>query len=189
MPKSNHFFTKCDLHPRPNAVNGATAKFPFRMELLVAFICFMPFHLKSTPNPPSKLGFTVSFDKQNIRIGDTIDVIFKAKSPLGYHVYSEKSDCPQDDGPIRSELTFSFNPAIELMGSFYGLGDHMVLDNEIWNCSTGEFEDVIEFHQKIVVIGDPGTILVQFYGQKCSQQDGVCYLVQEDISVDLPMIH
>jgi hypothetical protein len=134
---------------------------------------------------PKKLGFTVSLDKADPKIGDTVVITFKAPIPAGFHVYSEKSDCPADDGPQRAEMRFNHSDAIIFIDGITGVGDVMVNDTEIWKCTTGEFDKVCEFRQKIVVTGELQDLVATFMGQQCSMADGVCYQVDEEIKIPI----
>ncbi len=174
------FFTNCDLPLNRNAGN----KNFHSLFAKIFFLCFMGFAQLLVANPPEKLGFTVTLSKQDLKVGDTVELIFTAKIKHGFHVYSEKSDCPADDGPIRAEITFTENNAFSVIGKAYGVGDKMIKDDEIWHCSTGEFDGVCEFRQKIVVTAST-TLLAHFYGQECSITDGICYMLEEEISIPI----
>ncbi|MCC7297628.1 MAG: hypothetical protein IT244_04790 [Bacteroidia bacterium] len=174
------FFTNCDLLSKENVGKRTFSS-------LVGFF-FMLFQLffsnQAIANPPEKLGFSVTFSQPTYKIGDTIELIFTAKIKHGFHVYSEKSDCPADDGPIRSEIAFTENSAVTIIGKAYGVGDKMVKEDEIWHCSTGEFDGMCEFRQKIVV-GSSTTLQAHYYGQQCSITDGICYMIEEEISIPI----
>ncbi len=115
--------------------------------------------------------FVASFSKNTAKSGDIIEIIIRFDVVKGFHVYSEKSDCPEDDGPIRASIGFTPNTSYQLVGKFYGLGDRMVKESDIWNCSTGEFVGKGEFRQKIKVLGSiSGTgIEMIFNGQICNE--------------------
>lgn len=115
--------------------------------------------------------FVASFSKNTAKSGDIIEIIIRFDVVKGFHVYSEKSDCPEDDGPIRASIGFTPNTSFQLVGKFYGVGDRMVKETDIWNCSTGEFVGKGEFRQKIKVLGSiSGTgIEMIFNGQICNE--------------------
>jgi thiol:disulfide interchange protein DsbD len=115
--------------------------------------------------------FVASFSKNTAKSGDIIEIIVRFDVAKGFHVYSEKSDCPEDDGPIRASIGFTPNTSYQLVGKFYGVGDRMVKETDIWNCSTGEFVGKGEFRQKIKVLGSiSGTgIEMIFNGQICNE--------------------
>jgi len=115
--------------------------------------------------------FVATFSKTTVKSGDIIEIIVRFDVAKGFHVYSEKSDCPEDDGPIRASFDFTPNASYQIVGKFYGVGDHMVKETDIWNCSTGEFVGKGEFRQKIKVLGSiTGTgIEMIFNGQICNE--------------------
>lgn len=113
--------------------------------------------------------FTASFSKTEAKAGEVIELIIKLDIAKDFHVYSEKSDCPEYDGPIRAQLDFSPNASYELVGKFIGIGDHMVKEAEIWNCSTGEFTTKGEFRQKIRLLKGITDISIRFNGQICNE--------------------
>ena len=112
-------------------------------------------------------------------------MIIKFEIAEGFHVYSEKSDCPEYDGPIRAQLEFLPDAAYELVGTFKGIGDHMVKEEEIWNCSTGEFTAKGEFRQKIRVLKGLKGISVIFNGQICNESG--CENLR-DIAIQAPPV-
>lgn len=115
--------------------------------------------------------FVATFSKTNAKSGDIIEIIVRFDVAKGFHVYSEKSDCPEDDGPIRASFDFTPSASYQLVGKFYGVGDHMVKETDIWNCSTGEFVGKGEFRQKIKVLGSISATGIEmiFNGQICNE--------------------
>ena len=103
--------------------------------LLILFTGILQLTAAGFPKPK----FTASYSKIEAKAGDIIELIIRFDIAKDFHVYSEKSDCPEYDGPIRAQLEFTPSPSYELVGTFKGIGDHMVKEEEIWNCSTGEF--------------------------------------------------
>jgi len=114
--------------------------------------------------------FKTSFSKTTgVNAGDEIEIIISFNIAKGFHVYSEKSDCSEFDGPIRATIDFTPSKEYKLIGDFYGVGDHMVKETEIWNCSTGEFTDKGQFRQKIKVLTSISSIQMLFNGQICNE--------------------
>jgi len=118
-----------------------------------------------------KPSFTASFSKNNAKAGDIVELIIRFDVAAGFHVYSEKSDCPEDDGPIRASIDFTPNATYQLVGKFYGVGDKMVKETEVFNCATGEFTSKGEFRQKVKVLKaiPAGGIEMIFNGQICNE--------------------
>jgi len=114
--------------------------------------------------------FKTSFSKTTgVNAGDEIEIIISFNIAKGFHVYSEKSNCSEFDGPIRATIDFTPSKEYKLIGDFYGVGDHMVKETEIWNCSTGEFTDKGQFRQKIKVLTSISSIEMLFNGQICNE--------------------
>ncbi len=113
--------------------------------------------------------FTASYNKTKANAGDIIEIVIKFDVPKGFHVFSEKSDCPEYDGPMRATIEFKANPSYQLVGKFYGVGDHMVKEDEVWHCSSGEFVNKGEFRQKIKVLKTISSIEMIFNGQICNE--------------------
>ena len=113
--------------------------------------------------------FVASFSKANAKAGDIIEIVIKFDVPKGFHVFSEKSDCPEDDGPQRAMIDFKSNTSYQLVGKFRGVGDHMVKEDEVWHCSSGEFIDKGEFRQKIKVLSTISEIEMTINGQICNE--------------------
>lgn len=133
--------------------------------LLILFTGILQLTAAGFPKPK----FTASYSKTEAKAGDIIELIIRLDIAKDFHVYSEKSDCPEYDGPIRAQLEFTPNPSYELVGTFKGIGDHMVKEEEIWNCSTGEFTGKGEFRQKIRVLKGITGISILFNGQICNE--------------------
>ena len=133
--------------------------------LLILFTGILQLTAAGFPKPK----FTASYSKIEAKAGDIIELIIRFDIAKDFHVYSEKSDCPEYDGPIRAQLEFTPSPSYELVGTFKGIGDHMVKEEEIWNCSTGEFTGKGEFRQKIRVLKGITGISILFNGQICNE--------------------
>lgn len=140
-------------------------RFAFFFALLTGFISVQAG--AGFPKPK----FTASFSKSKAKAGDVVELIIRFDVAAGFHVYSEKSDCPEDDGPIRATIDFTPNATYQLVGKFYGVGDKMVKETEVFNCATGEFTGNGEFRQKIKVLKTipAGGIEMIFNGQICNE--------------------
>jgi thiol:disulfide interchange protein DsbD len=113
--------------------------------------------------------FKATYSNTKPKAGETIDLSLKFDVAPGFHVYSEKSDCSESDGPIRASLDFPKVASLEWVGSFRGIGDHMVKETEIWNCSTGEFTGKGEFRQSLKALKNIPSYQVVFNGQICNE--------------------
>ncbi|MFZ9754610.1 MAG: hypothetical protein ACO3DK_01090, partial [Bacteroidia bacterium] len=48
--------------------------------------------------------FKASYSNTKPKAGDVVEIIMKFEVASGFHMYSEKSDCSEFDGPIRASL-------------------------------------------------------------------------------------
>jgi thiol:disulfide interchange protein DsbD len=131
--------------------------------------------------------FKASFSKSQVNAGDIVEIVIRFDVAKGFHVYSEKSDCGDDNGPIRASIDFTPSPNYQLVGQFYGVGDHMVKETDVFNCSTGEFTGKGEFRQKIKVLKNipAGGIQMLFNGQICNE--GGCDNIR-DVKITTPAL-
>lgn len=131
--------------------------------------------------------FKASFSKSQVNAGDIVEIVIRFDVAKGFHVYSEKSDCGDDNGPIRASIDFTPSPNYQLVGQFYGVGDHMVKETDVFNCSTGEFTGKGEFRQKIKVLNNipAGGIQMLFNGQICNE--GGCDNIR-DVKITTPAL-
>jgi len=150
---------------------------------ILLFLLF--FTSKANAENSNPLGMTVSFSKPNPKIGDTLDVVFKANIPAGWHLYGAQSDCPVDDGPMRAMLYLDSSEGFQVLGDFQEIGSHLVKEMDVWKCTTSEFKDSCEFHIRIFINGPITGLKAHLYAQKCSDSDGMCLMVKETIPVPL----
>lgn len=122
--------------------------------------------------------FSAKFSKTEVKAGETVDIIIYAQIPIGWHLFSEKTDCPEGEGPIEAEISFSPSSSYQLVGKFHAVGDKMHKD-EIFECSTGELRGKGEFRQTIRALSDISGIDLVFDGQMCTDdENGQCVKVK-----------
>ena len=95
--------------------------------------------------------FEAKPSKTNVKKNDIVDIVITTTAPDNWHLFSNRSDCPEDDGPIRADITFEPNPSFKLVGGVKPYGDKMHED-DIFNCATGEFRGAVKFIQQIKVL-------------------------------------
>jgi thiol:disulfide interchange protein len=115
------------------------------------------------PKPPV---FELSFSNNNPKIGDVIEVIFKAKIPKGLHMYSTYNKC--DIGPLKLDIIIKASSAFSNIGEMESIGDKVIKD-EIFNCELGEFFGKAEIRQKVKVLSKKVLISGTIEGQWCSE--------------------
>ncbi|MDG1098965.1 MAG: cytochrome c biogenesis protein CcdA [Bacteroidia bacterium] len=121
-------------------------------------------------------------NKTSVKKNDIVDIVITTTAPDNWHLFSNRSDCPEDDGPIRADITFDPNPSFQLVGGVKPYGDKMHED-DIFNCATGEFRGAVKFIQQIKVLDNIDELKIEFYGQMCiDAESGQCVLVKDKFS-------
>lgn len=132
--------------------------------------------ISATAQMKKPIGGSVTFSKPEAKVGEIIELTVTVQPMLGWHIYSEKSTCPADDGSTKAEITFE-KGNFELVGKFYGVGDVMEKDESAMaDCKIGVFHKNAVFKQKIKVTGPIDKITAILNGQMCDQ---VCVQVRD----------
>ncbi len=125
--------------------------------------------------------FTYRLSKSTVKTGETIELILTTSNiPPTWHLFSEETDCPPEEGPVEAGLEFTPHASYQLVGKLSSVGDHMVRD-DIFGCSTGQFEGKAEFRQKIKILAPNPVIQLRFLGQMCTDVTGMCVPVKSPI--------
>lgn len=119
------------------------------------------------PKPPV---FVLSYNNSSPKVGDELEVVFKADIPQGFHMYSTYNKC--DIGPLKLSINFTKHASYKLVGTPYSVGDKKATD-EVFNCELGQFEKTAEVRQKIKIISKDVIIKGSIEGQWCTET--TCY--------------
>lgn len=126
---------------------------------------------------PAKL--VVSTPTDNFKVGDEVELIFKASIDKGWYIYSVGFDA--DCGPIPLEVTVEKNPGFELVGDLVAINDQAKHD-KIFNCDVRIFVNTGEFRQKIKILSSDLNLIGSYEGQVCSEEKGQCVLFSGDLT-------
>ncbi|MDQ2178420.1 protein-disulfide reductase DsbD domain-containing protein [Marinifilum sp. D714] len=127
--------------------------------------------------------WTVELSKKDIKVGDVIEVVFKAKIDKSWHVYS--NDFDPDLGPILIEFDFENHASYERIGKVKPINAHKKYD-KIWEGDVSYFEDTAEMRQKIKVKSLPLHVEGTFDFQTCSDQTGQCVMGDDEFDLNYP---
>lgn len=88
------------------------------------------------------------FSKQDLKIGDEVEIIFTAPLIKDHHIYSNDfaTDCP----PQKAAFTYEVKTGLEIKGKPKAIGTRRYID-EIFDCEVADFEKMAEFRQKIKI--------------------------------------
>ena len=130
---------------------------------------------------PSK--WKVELSKKEIKVGDVIDVVFKAKIDKSWHVYS--NDFDPELGPILIEFDFEAHASYERIGKVKPINAHKHYD-KIWEGEVSYFENTAEMRQKIKVKSLPLKVEGTFDFQTCSDVSGQCVMGDDEFDLNYP---
>jgi thiol:disulfide interchange protein len=88
------------------------------------------------------------FSKQDLKIGDEVEIIFTAPLIKDHHIYSNDfaTDCP----PQKAVFNYEVKTGLEIKGKPKAIGTRRYID-EIFDCEVADFEKMAEFRQKIKI--------------------------------------
>jgi thiol:disulfide interchange protein DsbD len=126
---------------------------------------------------PAKL--TSGTLQNTAKVGDVIDLVFKAQIDENWYIYSLGFD--EDCGPIPISITLDKHPSFELIGSVKAINDESKHD-KIFDCDVRIFKVSGEFRQKIKILSKDLVLKGVYEGQVCSEVDGKCVLFDGDLA-------
>lgn len=121
--------------------------------------------------PPAK--WTYKFSAPQVRVGETIEIIFTAPIPEPYYAYSNDFNCEVGAEPASFE--FQNNGSFQLVGKPVPVNSKKKYD-DIFQCEVSIFKKKAEFRQKIRVVKENFVLSGSIHYQMCS--DELC--VQHD---------
>lgn len=130
---------------------------------------------------PSK--WKAELSKKEIKVGDEIDVIFKATIDKSWHLYS--NDFDPDLGPILISFDFEDHISYERIGKVKPINAHKHYD-KVWEGDVSYFENTAELRQRIKVKNLPLKIEGTFDFQTCSDESGQCVMGDDEFDLNYP---
>lgn len=130
---------------------------------------------------PSK--WTSELSKKEIKVGDEIEIIFKATIDKTWHLYS--NDFDPELGPILIEFDFEDDASYERVGKVRPINAKKKYD-KIWEGEVSYFEKTAEMRQTIKVKKLPLHIEGTFDFQTCSDATGQCVMGDDEFEFDYP---
>lgn len=126
---------------------------------------------------PAKL--TAGVAVVNTKVGDEVDLIFKAEIDKNWYIYSLGFD--EECGPIPISIVLEKHSSFQLVGGVVAINDKEKHD-KIFDCDVRIFEGVGEFRQKIKVLSTDLQLMGTYEGQVCSELEGKCVLFDGDLA-------
>ncbi|GHB66932.1 protein-disulfide reductase DsbD family protein [Persicitalea jodogahamensis] len=123
--------------------------------------------------------WTHSFSKKEVKVGETVDLVFKATIDPGWYMYSNDFDA--DLGPMLTEIALTPNASFEKVGKLKPIKPKKKFE-EVWQGDVTYFEAKAEFHQTVRILKENPTIKAAATYQTCSNVTGLCVLGNNDFT-------
>ena len=140
-------------------------------------------NVETTEDEPSQIlepaKWTFEASKQDARVGEEIELIFRATIDDNWYMYA--NDFDPDCGPLLTEIVFTETKNFEVVGATKAVNSSPKHD-EIFGCDVKVFKKNAEFRQRIRVTGMPLQISGSVQGQVCTELDGKCVSFEEEFS-------
>ncbi|MBN2597472.1 MAG: hypothetical protein JXR82_11865 [Marinifilaceae bacterium] len=130
---------------------------------------------------PSK--WKVELSKKEFKVGEVIDIVFKATIDKTWHLYS--NDFDPELGPILIEFDFEKNESYERIGNVKPINAKKHYD-KTWEGEVSYFENTAEMRQQIKIKNLPLKIEGTFEFQTCSDVSGQCVMGDDEFDITYP---
>jgi len=130
-------------------------------------------------SPPK---WDIQISDKEAKVGDEIELVFKAKIPLNWYIYS--NDFDPDLGPLLTELSLEDSLGVKRAGKLKAIGPKTKFE-EIWEGEVTYFDGEGEFRQRFTVTAESAKIGGHLFYQMCSDVTGQCINYEEDFTVQL----
>lgn len=125
--------------------------------------------------------WNVELSQKNVKVGDVVDIIFKATIDKTWHLYS--NDFDPDLGPILISFDFEKDASYQLIGKVKPMNAKKHFD-KIWEGEVSYFENTAELRQKIKILKLPFHIEGTFDFQSCSEKSGQCVMGDDEFEIN-----
>ncbi len=123
--------------------------------------------------------WTTSISSETLKVGDEVDLIFKAEIDKNWYLYS--SDFDASCGPMVTTFTFKANKSFSLVGKIVPV-DPILKHDEVFGCDVKIFKKHGEFRQRIKIQSTGLKIEGDYEYQVCTEVDGKCIPFSEDFA-------
>ncbi len=135
------------------------------------------FNLKAQDGPLVTTTWQMSVSPQSAKIGETVELIFKASIDDKWYMYS--NDFDPNLGPMLTEFSFKNDPSYKALGKTKAIKPKKKFD-DTWGGNVTYFVGRAEFRQKIKVLSKNLNIKGSISYQTCTDVDGKCIPYEQD---------
>jgi thiol:disulfide interchange protein len=155
---------------------------PKTVKLLLHFIFSFLLVVPSFAQIISPPQWDIHLSSKSPKVGEEIELVFKAKIPLSWYIYS--NDFDPDLGPLLTELFLEDSIGVERKVDLKAI-DPKTKYEEIWEGDVTYFEKEGEFRQRFTVTAEKVKVGGHLFYQMCSDVTGQCINYEEDFSLQL----
>jgi thiol:disulfide interchange protein len=137
------------------------------LSLIAAFVIT----ISTSAQVLSPAKWTTTTSTESAKIGEDIELIFKATIDNNWYLYSTEFDC--EDGPIKTNFTFKPDASYQLVGGIKAINP-IDKHDKIFECDLKIFKGTAEFRQRIKVLKAKLTISGEYEYQVCTELTGQC---------------
>lgn len=130
-------------------------------------------------SPPQ---WDIQFSDKSPKVGEEVELVFKAKIPLNWYIYS--NDFDPDLGPLLTELILEDSIGVERNAILKAI-DPKTKYEEIWEGDVTYFDKEGEFRQRFTVTAENVKVGGHLFYQMCSDVTGQCINYEEDFTIQL----
>jgi thiol:disulfide interchange protein len=124
--------------------------------------------------------WATSFSKTSVKVGETVDIVFKATIDPGWYLYS--SDFDADLGPTLTEITLTPHASFEKVGKLKPINPKKKFE-EVWQGDVTYFTGKAEFRQTVRILKENLSIKAAAHYQTCSNMTGLCVLGDKEFTL------
>jgi thiol:disulfide interchange protein len=150
-----------------------------KRHILLSFLLFSTVLSQAQILTPAK--WTYSTSAQNAKVGDEIELIFKATIDKDWYLYSSEFPC---EDPMKTTFNLVPDPSYKLVGAVVPINP-IDKHDEIFECEVKIFKKTGEFRQKIKILATPLKLSGESEYQVCTDLTGQCVPAGEEFTFNL----
>ena len=127
------------------------------------------------------ISWEVTLSEENPKVGDEVEILFKAKIDQDWYLYS--SDFDPDLGPQVTQFFYTENETYELIDSIEAVNPKSKYDSTVWFGEYTYFEKEGLFKQKVKILKEGFRIEGNYIYQVCTDVDGKCIPFDDEFSL------
>ncbi|WP_281616135.1 thioredoxin family protein [Flammeovirga sp. SubArs3] len=147
--------------------------------LNLTFLLFITFMSGANAQLINPVTWSASLSNNEPKVGETIEVTFKAKIKDGWYLYS--NDFDPDLGPMLTTVKYSENNTYEVVDALKAIHPKKKYD-DLWEGDVTYFKKEGTFTQKIKILNKDFKIEVSVSGQSCSDETGQCIPLEKSFT-------